>query len=126
MIDGTDRLTRDTERTEDNPPRAETPERRLILPGSDAAERSCAGQGRRDEQERAVMFDGAVITPYVQRDQAARSWSARPHELHRREQQLWQVQGARSHTPRAPWRGGVALPLAALRLIRGVPLTISN
>ena len=126
MIDGTGRLTRDTERTEDNPPRAETPERGRILPGPDAAERSCAGQARRDEQERAVMFDGSVITPYVQRDQTARSWSARPHELHRREQQLWQVQGARSHTPRAPWRGGVALPLAALRLIRRAPLAIGS
>ena len=115
MIDGTSRLTRDTERTEDNPPRAEPPERGLILPGLDAAERSCAGQARRDEQERAVMFDGSVITPYVQRDQTARSWRARPHELHRREQQLWQVKGARS-------RGGVALPRAALRLIRRAPL----
>ena len=61
------------------------------------------------------MFDGAVITPYVQRDQTARSWRARPHELHRREQQLWQTQAARS-------RGGVALPRAALRLIRRAPL----
>ena len=72
------------------------------------------------------MFDGSVITPYVQRDQAALSTTKRPQVLHQREQQLLQLRAARRRPPLSLSRGSVALPLAALRLLRGARVAISG
>ena len=63
------------------------------------------------------MFDGAVITPYVQCNHDALFAVDRPRLRHQREQQLLQA-------TTAPRRG--ALPTAALRLIRGTRLAVSG
>ena len=72
------------------------------------------------------MFDGAVITPYVQCNHDALFAVDRPRLRHQREQQLLQATTAPRRGALVPRLTGVALPTAALHLIRGTRLAVSG
>ena len=72
------------------------------------------------------MFDGAVITPYVQCNHDARFAVERLQLLHQREQELLQATTAPQRGALVPRLAGVAFPAAALHLIRGTRVAVSG